>query len=508
VLNESKGQSSQLLLFSIIIVGFGVGMLSYAQMSAVPGILGNTLDDVPMVVKAQTHSDNTAEHYIPLSAHYSVAQGAWEESQNEEDIQSHGGFDDHYENTMNDVRDESQNYFDNYISGNQEIPVRSCTIQVPEKEVDISLDSSLIEVDNVNTYEPFVRTICRNGLNEVLNENNIDGIETNTSNIRLHKLLLITLNGTKAAYDKAEQIESNDNHWGEVTGESTCMDTEEDAEDAAKADALQKVADAIFSIQDDVKGAYNDEILSMDETDGEKSLLGQIIDFFNPWSPEDDGFSWTPSIESNNTYDERIDTTTSQCQCTGTWSCNPDATNFYADANSDNDAAQCVNYYEDNNAECDPDFTRNGGSCDYSGYTPTPTCPTGYSRDGNACLDNDADNDSTTDPTCSGYDGYSFSYTGSGWECEFSGTAPDPECSQTNVEHDGSGGCQISIDRPDAECSDWSYDAETEHYYELQSIEFQSDVDDTKYEIPTDDGWENLEIIRTFDYFFSEGDRP
>lgn len=456
-----KGQSTQLLMFSIIIVGFGVGMLSYAQLSAAPGILAQTVDDVPMVVEAQTQSDNIVEHYIPLAAHYAVAQGVWEESQNNEDIENNGGFNDHFEETIDDATQNSRDKFNNwYIDSNKEFYLGRCTVNVPDKQVDIVLDANNIEIENDGSPGYFVRTTCDNGVNEVVNERSISSIETNTSNIRLHKMLLITLNGTKAAHNEAEEIDSNDDNYGTAEYDTedsypTCYSQESTAEDIAEAQAEDEAKDELDSLREDIKDAYNTAIDNMDET-ASQGLIGSAIEFFTAglWAPNDEQFRWTPIIEDNTTDVTHESTSSSQCNCEGTWSCS--GSNWSPDAPYSSSEPDCEHANTgSSNAQCDFGEHKDGGSC----------------------------------------------YNTSGYPRSYEGT---PDCNHlTGVSHDGFGGCTPDDPTPNPTCSDWTYSAESEYDWEMSYLEFKSDVEDKKYQIPTSDGWKKLELIRTFDESFS-----
>jgi hypothetical protein len=546
-----KGQSTQLLMFSIVIVGVTVGLLSFSQMLAAPGILASSLDDPPMVVEAQTQSDNIVAHFLPLAAHYSVAQGAWNESTNPENILTNGTFDNHYSWTLENVSTVSNQVLDDsYTRPGGFYNVDRCNIEIPPKDITIYKTSTNISINKSDESEPLVRTECFNDENQVVNvRQKPDSLNTTYPNIRLHKLLIITLNGTKAAYDEAVEDENSgeaedegDNgYYGEVNytlselNEDACIsldeaDDPEEAKEAAKDEISQRASGLIDSRVSrelgDYQGAYNSRIENMGQSDssGGGGLISGIIDFVTFWSPGNNGgnYSWDPSILSNSTYIEQEgDVAASKCACEGNWRCtdpwtvggNPPYEDTYPGPDCEPvPDAECP--HEDGNAS--------DGECSKDDYLdeydrPDPVCENGDYSDGE-CEGSD------NPPECTQHvdddDDYDFEFNSSMDMCQWADETDndgdditeDPECTESGMIHDGNGGCQASGDPPTAECQneeDITYSAEVKYYWEIESFKFGSIVEDLQNSIPVRDGWKNLYMNRTFNYSFPEsGERP
>ena len=75
-LSVSKGMGIQMVFFAISMASVIAGLAAFAQAQKLPPAFGQTVDELGSVTKPEHRLEDTVNHYIPLSAHYGVAEAA------------------------------------------------------------------------------------------------------------------------------------------------------------------------------------------------------------------------------------------------------------------------------------------------------------------------------------------------------------------------------------------------------------------------------------------------
>lgn len=490
--NTRKGQSMQILMFALVLVGLAVGLMSYTQVQTAPQIFGSTMDDVPVISEAQTRADNTANYYVPLSGHYSMAQGVYEVGLDNDRLTGIDQLNSHYENEVADVQSTAQNLFDTYA---QDMSFQRCSVNIPDKDLEVGINSSTVNITNEDYSDPFVEVECFSNDLEITTQDNRYEEERTTSNIRFHQLMVITLKGLEAAHEESADVESNNNHYGTVTEESACYLDYSEARDEATEESEASAEQAILNLQDQFETAASDAVYNIGKTDGEKGFFGRAIEFLNPWS-SDDGFNWDFNAYYNSTDIEEQSNTLSNCQCLE-WGC---------EGYTNVDTYDYSGYYDQCRHEDEPFGTPDcgaysgvehdgDGKCETSNHPPK--CDTGYSYNSSSGFCEE-DNGDGIEFVCD----YSDYYLGvENEECVHVNAGEEATCdSSAAVQQNGN--CVHDGSRPDKTCLERPKKAESETYYELKEYTMQSRAEDTKYEIPVGGGWKNLEIQRRYHYDF------
>lgn len=492
--NERKGQSMQILMFALLLIGLAVGLMSYTQVKTAPQIFGSTMDDVPVISEAQSRTDDTANYYVPLSGHYSMAQGVYEVGQDNDWLSGMDDLNSHYETEVADVQSTAQDLFDTYI---KDMQFQRCSVEIPDKDLEVGINSSTVNITNEDYTDPFIRTECIGSDITVETQDNRYEAERNTSNIRFHQLMVMTIKGLEAVYEESSDAESDNDHYGTVTEESACYLDYSEAREEATEESEASAGQAILDLQERFETAGSDAVYDIGATDGKKGFFGRIIEFINPWS-SDDGFSWNFNVYYNSTEIEEQSNTLSNCQCLD-WGCEGyigDDTYQYSSNQN-----QCVHEDEPfGNPDCD---AYSGVSHDGNGQCETTTHPSkcsfgySYNSSSNLCEEN---NGESTQFACD-YSNYYLDTSAN--ECVHDNAGEDATCDSYAAEEQN-GNCVLDGSRPDKTCLERPKKAESETYYELKEYTMQSKTKDTKYEIPVEDGWKNLEIERRFHYDFPD----
>ncbi|WP_414837885.1 hypothetical protein ACK3SF_00565 [Candidatus Nanosalina sp. VS9-1] len=501
---QQKGQSMQILLFALVIVGLAVGVMSFTQVMTAPQIFGSTMDDVPVISEAQSRTDNVANYYVPLSAHYSMAQGVYDVGQANDIIMTYQNLQDHYGDEVDDVEVASQYTFEGYIQ-DPEWEIGRCTIEVPPKDLEVGINSTLVNVTKENYNDPFVRTLCEGGDVEVQTQSNKDEAQKNTSNIRFHHLMVMTINGLEAVHEESETAKDDDDYYGTVTEEGACYldgNDPQTKEEKARQDARQESYDSavseILSLQERFEEAGWNAVDNIEVSEDENTgIFGRIINFVTFWET-DNTFDWSFNVYENSTEISEQSNELSDCECA-----EYDCEGYIDDSTYEYDSSDSQCKHEDEpfgSPNCDEysGVVHDGsGSCETS-YHP-PKCDPGYSFNSstNTC-ESDYGND--WEFACDQNDYYLDT---SDEECVHDNSGEDATCDSSAAKESG-GDCVHDGERPSPVCVLQPVKAESETYYELKDYKMQSYTEDEKYEIPVEDGWENLEIKRRYPYDFPE----
>lgn len=498
---ERKGQSMQILLFSLVIIGLAVGVMSFTQIRTAPQIFSTTMDDVPVISEAQSRTDNIANYYIPLSAHYSMSQGVYNIGGANDIIMTYGGLKNHYEEEVEDVEVASQLVFDQYISENNWY-IGRCSIDISPKELEVGINSTTVNVTNQNVLDPFVKTECQSRDVNVETQSNKREATKNTSNIRFHHLMVMTVRGLEAVHETSEEAIDEDEYYGTVTKESACyLDGDDQTkEQKAKEEATQKSYEAavnkILNFQESLEEAGWEAVNSIEVTENQNTgIFGRIVNFVTFWET-DETFDWSFNVKSNSTEIQEQSNEVFDCQCQEYGCVGYIDSDTYDYDNSDN---QCEHEDEPfGSPDCDAysgvEHDGNGG-CETS--THPAKCEPGYSFNSSIGLCEEDNGDSTT--IACDYNDYDLDDE----ECVHDNADEDATC-DSSAAVESNGDCVHDGNRPSSVCLKQPVKAESETDWELQDYRMQSYTEDEKYEIPVENGWKNLEIKRRYDYDFPE----
>lgn len=537
--SSNKGQGITMVFLAITIMAMIAGLAAFAQVYKLPPEFSDRVNELGVMTAAETRLDDTRNHFIPVAAHYGVAQAAhhWgdeknfiylgdgdqDESDNDADEMKY------YTNLINNVDRESQEWFENYtntLSYND-----GCNVQTDDATVNLSFESQNITI-NASSGDPLVTVRCSRDNIEVFTRSEPGGkIEENMTNIRFHELAQGMIKAMKEAEKVSETIESNDRHWGTYTDNASCVYSEsaysnprDEAKDAAYDEAVSYVVNNIFK-KIETAILDRDHGIGSGSNRGAKQALwkythGGDLCIFGYCLAD----AFMDDISSRNTYIIDNDTSITEqnvnsyrCGC-DEWECNQDPDSEYSYSIPDHmDGGSCEHDDETfvgsnpYSAHCShEDADASDGSCsqsDYSGFRPSPTCPFGYSYNStsNQCEDGSG---GTTSRTCTDstdgdgdddwdYDGFN--------SCDWDdGSFGSPYCNEQDFEHDGSGGCELeeedlgTTDRPNPKCVDKVYNADSTVEYRYKEIFLRLEIFDDKYKIPTNDGWKHLALHRRY----------
>ncbi|NMJ92654.1 hypothetical protein GLT81_00145 [Nanohaloarchaea archaeon] len=486
-LSVSKGMGIQMVFFAISMAAVIAGLAAFAQAQKLPPAFGQTVDELGSVTKPEHRLEDTVNHYIPLSAHYGVAEAAYNISTNNTNFTGHAdphvstgpteGDDDademeRYTHMIDYVDTRSQSYFEEYI---QTLDYDDCQVRMDnEAKVNLSYASTQVNV-SAGTNRPLINVSCETPQIDVYTETELGKeLSLNISNLRFHELASITVNTSQEMEDVSETLESNGKHYSSITSSSACSFNEgsypsiSDARDAAEDASYSQAVNDAYDRVDDFEAAIVDEgngytgpdrgaeeVLKKATTSNAFCVFGFCLTQF--WV---DDISYDAYVRDNETSVTSVSNSSSQCGCAN-FDCNQDPDSEYnyvavADAcEHDDENGVGSNPYS---ADCDPGEFKDGGSC-YNSSTPPRS---------------------------------------------FEG---DPTCSEEDFEHDGSGGCELDEEdsisdssggRPNPQCVNKKYSAQSTVDYEYERIEVQVNLTDDKFVIPTSDGFTNLYMNRKF----------
>lgn len=304
-------------------MGIGVGMLAFSQLASAPYHLEESMDDVPVISEAQTRTSDTANYYIPLSAHYAVAQGTYDVGQSDQTLDSQSNIDNHYDQQRGYVDGNATDIVSSYTGTNSFI---RCDVEIPEKEIVFGIEDTVINITNQDGSQPFVETVCRDAgdISTVEDERSLE--QKNASNIRFHQIMTMTLEGIQGMQDKAEKVESNNNYEGseDETGSqcSTSYSTAKSgAEDSAEGNAEDAVDNLVETLED--RGKNDAEDADPDDDDGGiVGIIKDVIEFLNPWSSDEFDIDFSEQSRSEKiTLDTSSATRSGVCPCEKKCSC-------------------------------------------------------------------------------------------------------------------------------------------------------------------------------------------
>ncbi len=485
-LSVSKGMGIQMVFFAISMASVIAGLAAFAQAQKLPPAFGQTVDELGSVTKPEHRLEDTVNHYIPLSAHYGVAEAAYNISTNNTNFTGHAdphvstgpteGDDDademeRYTHMIDYVDTRSQSYFEQYM---QDLDYDDCKIRMDnEAKVNLSYASTQVNV-SAGTNRPLINVSCETPQIDVYTETELGKeLSLNISNLRFHELASITVDASQEMEDVSEILESNGKHYSTVTSSSACTYEEKDysppsssdAKDAAEDVAHSKAVSDAYDRVDDFEAAIVEKRHGYGGSDrGAKKVLEDATTS-NAFCVF--GYCLTKFWVDDISYDAYV---------------KDNETSVTSDSNSSSRCG-CANF------ECtDPDYTPDripagGAVCEHDAEAGVGNPLPSY------------------DPECTDPD---LSTTPSDDDCENATGAvvsEDPTCDQydSDFEHDGSGNCVIdSSDRPSPICLNKIYSAESTVEYRYEKIEVQLNLTDDKFVIPTSDGFTNLYMNRKF----------
>ncbi len=508
-LKEQKGQSLQILFFSLIVLGLAVGVITFAQVSAAPNIFADTMSDAPVISEAQSRASDIAHHYIPLAAHYSVAEAVWDNGQQNDLIDTRTQLENHYINQPADIENQANQILDDdYIEAidGRSFPTNGCSIGVPDKYLIFLAESDNVTVVDTGGGDDFVNVECNTAGLDVMIEEQKDEIVTGLSNIRWHELMTLMMEGLEAAWDESEEIADDGDYTGTVTGESACYiddDGEpwEDKEDLAEEEAFENAEEEAWKAVDDVlarieDAAYDavDDVEVGEEEDG--GIFDVVIDFVTFWS-SDDGFDWDFNVEENESSIETHDVEFNDCECLE-WDCEGYIDDDTYDSDDGNICEHEDEPFDDPHCDSYDDLEHDGGGECEPENRPSVCSSGSYNESTGVCEDNDGDFEEW--PCDDDWD-YTVEEDGGDYECIHDDEGSDAECESDAATVSG-GSCVHDGDRPDPVCTLQPVEAEVDADYEVESYLMQAWTQDIEFEIPVSDGWQNLIIERRLSFTF------
>jgi len=478
-LSKSKGLSNLPVYVSIAILALLVVGTAVGQLFRLPPAFGQTVDEAGVITEAETRLDDTLNHFLPLAAHYSVSEAAYQVGSNNTNYTGvdNGGTSemDVYAPMIDKVDKMSQTYFQNYSNS---LNYDRCDVETDDQAVlNISYESTKVNI-TANNSNPLVAVECNSPEVDIRTETE-KGKETsyNITNVRFHELAALTYEALKEIERVSEELESNNNLDGTVTKTSACTYDESTygspgaAKDAAKNDAFNDAYSEAPNKIEEVEKALveRDHGIGSGSNRGAKEVLWQSTNsgftcLFG-WCPANlwvDDIDYNAYVVDNETSFSGSGNTTSQCDCYD-YNCedqDPDEEYTYRAAPD-----ACVHDDESYNP--------------MSGFSNTydPVCPSGgVNHDGSGnCLN------------ATGHD------------------IGDPVCNTNNdFSHDGNGDCEVDEDdgyasgRPSPVCTNKVFEAESDVGWEYQRTEIQINVTDTKFTVPTSNNWINLFMNRKY----------
>lgn len=274
--NSRKGQSLQILMFALVIIGIGTGLLTFSRLTAAPVIFEDTMKDAPLISEAQTRTSDTANYYVPTAAHYATSQAVYNDGLDIDTLDSEFDIDNHYQRTRFEIESEADLLLSYYP---RELDYRRCQVEIMRKDLAFDAGTAAINITNQNDPTNWTETTCRLDGSVVRTSSDIEKMQKNTSNIRFHQIMTITLNGIDAMYNKSEDIETNNNYKGSETGDS-CDDSSSTAKSDAETDGRNDAQNSLDDLVEDIEDAGTNEV---DTHDDDTGLLGRVIDFVTPW---------------------------------------------------------------------------------------------------------------------------------------------------------------------------------------------------------------------------------
>lgn len=318
-LKKRKGQSLQILMFALVIIGIGSGLLAFSNLSAAPEIVGDTMEDAPLISEAQSRTSDTTNYYVPLAAHYSVTQAIYDRGQDIVQLNSSSDIENHHGNEIDRINDLSTEYFYEYPL---DLSFRRCKVDISDKKIEFGEDIAKINITQNGTTDRFVETTCRIDGSSVVASSKDDRIQKNVSNVRFHQIMTIVTETLKPIQEKAQQYEDNDNYYGTV-GDSGlhCSASSTSAKNSAEASAESNARDILDAIVNDIvdQGDSNYPI----DTSNNGGLFGEIVDLLTttisyilPWdSGEFNKAHYNISDSRQVTLDSSSASRSSSCSC-------------------------------------------------------------------------------------------------------------------------------------------------------------------------------------------------
>jgi hypothetical protein len=515
--NNSKGQGIVLVFVAITMISLIAGLAAYVQVTKLPPEFQTRVDDMHIVTEAETRLDDTINNFIPVAAHYGVAQAAhhWGDEKNfiyigQGDHQESDDDTDEmnkYENLIQNVDTQSQYYYESYANT---LEYERCEVDTGDSKVNLSFESQLINI-TADSGDSLASIECQTPDIDVESSSEPGGqIRENMTNIRFHELAQGLIKAMNETEHVAETIERNDNFYGSHTDNATCIYNEDgysNPEDKAKDAAYDNVISSIMSNKiSEIEKALvkRGHGIGSGGRRGAKQALheythGGDLCVFGVCLSEafmDDISSRNTEVVDNETTFVKVSENSYQCGC-AEWVCDQDDDSEYTyDEAEYVDGGQCehadessvgnnpyspdCNNQEDGDAsdgncnindysasqpspECsheDADFS-DGNDCsqdDYSGSTPSPECPSGYSWNGTHCTDGSG---STTekdhcDSDPDGDGDTDFTYDSGSDSCTWDdGSFGSPSC---DSDPDGDGDTDFSYDSSSESC-EWADDS-------------------------------------------------
>lgn len=329
--NFRKGQSLQILMFALVIIGIGTGLLTFSRLTAAPVIFEDTMEDAPLISESQTRTSDTANYYVPLAAHYATTQAVYDRMDTLVWLNSPSQIRNHYDNEISNINSLSNTYYDNYP---QELDYRRCQVQITDKNLEFGESSAHFNVTQDGATDTWAETVCRIDGSEVKTSTKEDKITKNLSNVRFHQMMSMTVEGLNATHEKADQIEDNDNYYGTVTRTSSCYSSKSTAKSNAKSLSQSAAQSAINTVLGNLETAAKNGYQGMGTSSGGgffggildkiQDVLGKTIGYFLDWQWDD--FANYAFVKYHNQDISEVGTpttSTSGCACDNYGTCTP-----------------------------------------------------------------------------------------------------------------------------------------------------------------------------------------
>ncbi|MFB6241981.1 MAG: hypothetical protein ABEJ36_04215 [Candidatus Nanosalina sp.] len=538
-----KGQAGTVLMVAVTLGTMLSGFLAIAQMQTLPSIYGQYVNDAGLITEAETRYELAVNNYLPLSAHYAVAEAAYQVGKNNKTYDPGGEinegvnnpstsdeFSDVYDDMVDNVDSKSDNifvkYLDDYGYGPCEVTMADDT------EVDPGFDSSGNLRSEIDVFtlssDQLVNVTCRTNDKRIFIQGERESFDANMVNNKFPELASLMAKGIVEAENVSEQIDKNQNDAGTVTGKdlacdsSTRADAKADAKDKAEQEAWDKVRQVFVAIVKRDHGIGSGGKRGIKQAMYDKLSAGQIcIPFTNICSEPNffDGFIWS-DIEGDTfkTIDNESDVdyksgsaTASKCGCEGTWYC-PNM-----DGDSEDEYTVQIDYSSSYGRSCgftadhddgtsSPECTQagwyySGGDCDTSD-TDTACEDSNEYLDGSSCYNSTSSPKHVTDSSPCDESKFVFS----GGSCVEDEPAGGPSCPDEDFTFDsGSNSCVSTYSTPSVKCTDWKYNADATYKWDVDHMTAWVRIRDDERVIPTSSGWVNLFITRKYSRSFENG---
>lgn len=320
-----KGQSLQILMFALVIIGVGTGLLAFSNLKAAPVIFEDAMEDAPLISEAQTRTSDTTNYYIPLSAHYSVTQAAYDRGQDIVQLNSSSDIDNHHDNELDRIDDLSNSYYADYP---QILSYSRCNVEISDKKINFGKDIAKINITQNDTIDEFVQTTCGIDGSIVRTSSKKDYVQKNASNIRFHQIMTMTLEGLDSVREEAQTKEDNNNYYGYENEDGPhCSTSSSSARSSAETSAENNAIEELKETREEiVQAAYDVFPISTGSTGG---LFDQILNLFTrtinyilPWDSSEFDYEFSEENYSGQISKQSSGASrSSSCPCQSKCSC-------------------------------------------------------------------------------------------------------------------------------------------------------------------------------------------